>query len=474
MKRRTFLAAGLSLPLAMSGLLPRRALAEFISSEPALGQPGETFVRDMQRRCYRYFLEAVDPQTQLVADRARADGSGYSAHASSAACGFGLASHAVAAQYKWAPRGEIQERVRTMLGSLVNLAPHENGFVYHFFDAKSGARAMQSEASTVDTALMLAGALTASVAFSDDAEITALADQLYRRVDWRWMLGANGCMHMGYKPETGVLPYQWDQYSEHFILLLLAIGAPTNAIPPSSWDAWRREPVLEHNGEKFLGYPPLFVHQYPMAFFKFQDYRSPQGRDYWENAVVAHKAQLSFMTSLGKRFPEQLGHYGQDLWGITSSDSQTGYRDWGGPYKHGRIEPDRGIDGTIVPSAAAGGLAAVPAEALRTLEYQKAQFGDKVYGRYGFVNAFNPATGWIDSDVIGIDTGISLLMGENMLTGNVWNMFMQHPAATRALKLARFTDVKARASRALTETDPPVRTPETIRVSVAETGSAAQ
>ncbi|MCC9604505.1 hypothetical protein LOC68_27695 [Blastopirellula sp. JC732] len=468
MKRRTFLAAGLSLPLVMSGLLSRRTFADFLPSDPAAGLDGEAFVRDMQRRCYRYFLEAVDPQTQLVADRAAADGSGHSTYASSAACGFGLAAHAVASQYDWAPRAEIENRTRTMLHSLVHLAAHEKGFVYHFFDAKKGTRAMRCEASTIDTALMLAGALTAQVAFRDNSEISMLADELYRRVDWRWMLGSNNCLHMGYSPELGILPYQWDHYSEHLILLLLAIGAPENPVPGSAWNAWRREPVMELNGNKFLSYPPLFVHQYPMAFFNFQNYRSSRGRNYWENAVTAHQAQMQFTDSLAAKYPKQLGHYNADLWGITSSDSQTGYRDWGGPYEDGRVEPDRGIDGTVVPSAAAGGLAAVPNEALRTLAYQKGNYGDQVYGRYGFVNAFNPATGWVGSDVIGIDTGISLLMGENMLTGQVWNMFMQHPAATRALELAGFTPANAPAVRLASHTEP-VETPDSVPVLADET-----
>ncbi|MBA2116593.1 glucoamylase family protein [Bremerella alba] len=439
MKRRTFLAAGLSLPLALSGVLPRRAHSEVLPDSSVLDLRGEAFVRDMQRRCYRYFLEAVDLKTQLVADRAATDASNYSLHGSSAACGFGLASHAIAAQYEWAPREEIQQRVRTMLHSLNDLVAHEKGFVYHFFDIKTGQRMLRSEASSVDTALMLAGAMSASVAFQDDSEIGALAEQLYNRVEWTWLLGENGCLHMGYLPEIGILPHQWDQFSEHLILTLLAIGAPSNPIPPSSWDAWRREPVLKFQGQEFLSYPPLFVHQYPMAFFDFQNYRAPNGRSFWENAKIAHHAQINFLTKLGAKYPQRMGHYGPDLWGITSSDSEFGYRDWGGPYKDGRVEPDREIDGTIVPSAAAGALAVLPHEALHTLEFQKDRFGEKIYGHYGFVNAFNPANDWVNPDVIGIDTGISLMMAENMLTGRLWNLFMQHPAAQRGLKLAGFT-----------------------------------
>lgn len=436
MKRRTFLAGGLMLPALT---------ANFTHAEPTfVGIPSpnrpddQAFLDDLKKRCYRYFLEASHPVTGLVPDRAATDGSWLSPHASSAACGFALASHSVAAKAGWAPRGETADRVRLLLRSLVQLAEHERGFVYHFFSTADGRRMHQCEASSIDTALMLAGSVCAASTFSEDTEIVELADVLYRRVDWQWMLGDNDCLHMGWTPETGMLSSQWDTYSELILLVLMGIGAPQSPIPPRCWNAWRREPVLQHEGESFLGYPPLFVHQYPMAFFDFRNRRSPSGRSYWQNAIRAHRAQIGFMDSLSTAYPREFGHYGQDLWGLTSSDSQQGYRDWGGPYDHGRIEPDRGIDGTVVPSASAGGLAILPKEALHTLRFQRERYGEQIYSRYGFVNAYNPISNWVGTDVIGIDTGITLLMAENLQSEGVWDAFMSHPTSTRALQLAGF------------------------------------
>lgn len=452
MKRRRFLASGLSLPFVASAFgaeamslatsLPPTSLplASKLPSVAKLSEADEAFLRDMQLRCYQYFLDGANPKTGLVADRGTTTGTSFSSYASSAACGFGLAAHCVAADAGWTSRGDAADRVRTMLRSLVELAEHENGFVYHFIDTASGKRALGSEVSSIDTALMLTGAVNAAVTFSDDPRIVELSEELYRRVDWRWMLGENLLMHMGWKPESGMIPYQWDSYSELIILVLMAIGAPMSPIPPVAWETWRREPVLEFDGEGFLSYPPLFVHQYPMTFFDFRSYNSAKDRNFFKNAVHAHKAHIAFLSELGKRNPERFGHYGADLWGLTSSDSIDGYRDWGGPYEVGRYEPDRGIDGTVVPSAAAGGLAILPNEALHTLRYQKEHFGEQIYGIYGFANAHNPSTGWVSRDVIGIDTGISLLMAENLRTGSVWNTFMQHPSSIRAMKLAGFAN----------------------------------
>lgn len=443
MKRRDVLITGMSLPFLASDFLSSTSLGDTMPISQSNRDDGQhaEFLRDVQRRCYAYFQEAADPDTGFVSDRGSTDGRWFSDHASSAACGFGLTAHSIAADAGWISREEAADKTRQMLSSLLNLVNHEHGFVYHFFEKKTGKRSFNAEVSSIDTALLVAGAMTAAIQFSDDASIVDMSDQLYRRVDWNWMLNGGELLHMGWKPETGMLPHRWDSFSELLILLLIAIGAPENAIPPECWDAWKREPVLGSGDETFLSYPPLFVHQYPMAYFDFKKFRSPRQRNYWENAVRAHHAQIDFMTELGKRWPKKFGHYGPMLWGLTSSDSVNGYRDWGGPYRVGEYKPERGIDGTVVPSAAAGGLGIVPEQSIKTLMHQRDRFGDQIYGRYGFVNAYNPATGWVGKDVIGIDTGISLLMVENRLSEGVWNSFMRHPAALRGLELAGFTPV---------------------------------
>ncbi|TWT66610.1 glucoamylase family protein [Allorhodopirellula solitaria] len=399
----------------------------------------DDFLTDLRTRCYRYFVEAADADTGLISDRGRTDGRKFSEHASTAACGFGLAAYALAPASGLDSLDRARARSRILLRSLVERAEHHNGFVYHFIGRGDGKRMMKSEASTIDTALMLAGAMCSETIFGDDAEIASLCRELTSRINWQSMLCEGNVLSMGWTPERGMLPHRWDRFSELTLLVLIAIGAPHHAIDPNAWQAWRREQVLTFQGQTFLSYPPLFVHQYPLAFFDFRGLQSPSGRSYWQNSVTAHYAQIEFLKRLSQRYPKQLGHYGDTLWGLTSSDSATGYRDWGGPYEDNRFEPDRGIDGTVVPSAAAGGLAIVPEPAIETLTYQRHHYGDQIYRRYGFANAFNPATEWVSQDVIGIDTGISLLMAENRRSGGVWKAFMAHPIAQAALKRAGFT-----------------------------------
>jgi hypothetical protein len=120
------------------------------------------------------------------------------------------------------------------------------------------------------------------------------------------------------------------------------------------------------------------------------------------------------------------------MWGLTSSDSRKGYVAWGGPPRH------PAIDGSVVPCAPAGSLMFAPEITVPALREMHRRFGDRVYGRYGFADAFHPTTGWVNPDVIGIDVGITLLSAENLRTGKVWTWFMQNgPIRTAIARVVR-------------------------------------
>ena len=137
---------------------------------------------------------------------------------------------------------------------------------------------------------------------------------------------------------------------------------------------------------------------------------------------------MRFCLGLRARFP----HFSEQLWGITASDSAKGYLAWGGP-------PEQGLlDGTVVPCAAGGSIPFLPEECLRTLRAMRERFGGQAWKRYGFIDAFNPATNWFNPDVIGIDLGITLLMAENARSGFVWQTFMENEEARRGMAQAGF------------------------------------
>ena len=188
---------------------------------------------------------------------------------------------------------------------------------------------------------------------------------------------------------------------------------------------------------RYIGaFAPLFVHQYSQAWFDFRGKRDRYA-DYFRNSTIATDVHRRFCLELTKQFPD----YSENLWGITASDSQHGYVAWGGPPAVGPI------DGTIVPSAAGGSLPMLPKECLRVLRTIRSVHGEGAWCRYGFVNAFNPLKKWYDTDVVGIDTGIILLMAENARTGFVWETFMRNPEARRGMERAGFEGYSAPAGQ---------------------------
>ncbi len=375
----------------------------------------------LERTATAYFREAAHPVTGLVMDRKLADGQPDSRTIGSiAATGFGLSVLCLAHERNYAPRAELREQVVRTLRWLHDRQPHEHGFYYHFFHVGTGERIWNCELSSVDSALLFCGVLHARACFGDDGEIRRLATALYERADWPWFLDGQTTLSMGWKPESGFLRSRWDHYCELMLIYLLGLGSPSHPLPSDTWRAWRR-PVREFEGERYVWSPaPLFVHQFSHAWFDFRN-RRDAGTDWFANSVAATRAHRMWSLSRRDRFPR----WSEDLWGVTSSDSAKGYVGWGGP-------PDSGpLDGTVVPCAAAGSLPFLPRECLRTLRHQRDAHGERIWKRYGFADAWNPHTGWVNPDVIGIDVGITALMAANQRDGFVWRSMAKEPDVRR-------------------------------------------
>jgi hypothetical protein len=424
---------------SVTGVLPALGApphAAKSTAPPGLSKLDTDLIDDISRRSFRYFWDQTDLTTGLVADRARADGDpednpNHVRVASIAATGFGLTAFCIAAEHRWISREMARQRVVAALVYFADRAPQAHGWFYHYLDPVTGERRWNSEVSSIDTALLLAGVLTVRQYFSDDSQIVKLATTIYERVDFPWMMdGSQSYFSHGWTPESGFLRYRWDTYSELMILYVLGIGSPTHPISPGTWYTWKL-PVQDVGGYTYVGSGPLFIQQYSQAWIDLRD-RVQAGAlpedaavprvDYFANAVAATRAQQQ---AFSKKFPE----YNANIWGLTASDSTKGYTNWGGSLQDPRI------DGTVVPSAAAGSLMFAPDICIPALRTMLVQFGKKIYGRYGFADAFHPTMDWVSQHVIGIDVGITLLSAENLRTGNVWQWFMSNPEPERALDL---------------------------------------
>ncbi|MBV8829048.1 MAG: hypothetical protein JO108_07425 [Acidobacteriaceae bacterium] len=429
--RRDFIVAA-----AGAALLGSKAVAATPPDVTVPLKPDERqFLEDMERHGIRYFWEQADPHTGIVMDRAHNDGSGSGSDVGSiAATGFGLSALCIAASRGWLPREQVRQRVITTLRFFWSRAFHDHGWFYHFMDARTGARRLNSEISSIDTALLVCGVLTAAGYFANDREIGGLARQIVDRVDFTWMLaGDPRLLSHGARPGSGFLHSRWSAYSEASVLYLLAIGSHRHRIPVESWYAWLR-PEVHYDDWTFVSGGPLFTHQYSHAWvdFRHQQDGDPSYLNYFRNSQIATYAHRDFCIGLQSRY----GDYGPDMWGITVSDSPAGYVVWGGPPFAGPI------NGTLVPCAAAGSLMFAHEICLPVLRQMYNVYGERIFGRYGFTDAFNPNWKdqklWVNQDVVGINTGISVLSAENCLTGNVWRWFMKNEYVLSAMERVGF------------------------------------
>jgi hypothetical protein len=406
-------------PASPAGAIPAKGMS-ILSAED------DAFLDELQKANFRFFWDEADPVTGLVKDRCHVRVPDTSIVGSIASTGFGLTALCIGDKRGYIPSADARRRALLTLRFLWESMPNHRGFFYHFGNIKTGERIWDSEVSSIDTAMLICGVLITRQHFSY-SPITRLADAILNRVEWTWLSQDTTLLQHGWAPEAGFLPYRWDGYSELMMLYLLGLGSSAHPLPVETWNAWKRV-TFEYDGLRYIGsYAPLFTHQYSHAWFDLRDKRDKYA-DYFQNSVIATEVHRRFCLELGKRFPD----YSDDLWGITASDSQHGYVAWGGP-------PEMGpIDGTVVPSAAAGSLPLMPQATLRVLKNMKNRYGDRCWCRYGFINAFNPLTNWYDGDVIGIDTGITITMAENLRTGFVWDMFMKNREAQRGLERAGF------------------------------------
>ena len=411
-----------------------------------------------QRDAFSYFLHETNRTNGLVLDKTC---TGWPA--SIAAVGLALTAYPVGVERGLVTRAEAVERTLTTLRFFWQSrqgpepdATGYKGFYYHFLDLQTGARAWQCELSTIDSALLVGGILTAAAYFDANTpverEIRDLADRLYSRVDWRWALNGGATVTHGWKPESGFLPYRWEGYDEALLLYILGLASPTHPIPAQSYRAWASTYEWKTIYDtQFLYAGPLFTHQLSHVWIDFrgiQDaFMREHGIDYFENSRRATLVQQQYAI----RNPGSFAHYGELCWGLTASDGP-------GEIKHtingferqffdylARGVPDGPDDGTIAPWAVVASLPFAPEIVLPTVtDFMRWKIGG--VHRYGFKATFNPTFpvrgfphGWVSPWHFGINEGPIVVMIENFRSGLVWRLMRGCRPIVDGLRAAGFT-----------------------------------
>lgn len=432
------------------------------------------FLQDVEHRTFRFFWDLANPANGLFPDRWPTPGP-----CSIAALGFALTAYPLGVERGWISRAAARERtLRTLrfmaglpMGDAASGVAGHRGFFYHFLDMQTGLRQGQCELSTVDTALFHMGALFAAAWFDQpgEGEIRRLAEGLVNRAEWDWFQQDRTAISMGWHPEHGFIDRPWDGYNEGKLVYLLALGSAGHPARADSWQAWCAPYDRFWRGAgptRRLAFAPLFGHQYTEGWVDFRGIQDAPmraaGFDYCENSrreTHAHRAYC-------QRNPLGWDGYGADLWGLTACDGPGHHVlprhgkevTFQGYSARGPIdEPDGFDDGTLAPTAALGSLAFAPEICLPAAQglHRRALADPRLYGTYGFRDAFNPSfrdtaikpdngsidarLGWVGGDWLGIDQGPILLALANYRNGAVWRTMRKSPILRRGLARAGFT-----------------------------------
>jgi hypothetical protein len=415
-------------------------------------------LEDLQRDTFGYFVHEANPGNGLVRDNTR-----YGAPASIAAVGLGLACYAVAAERGVLTREEAAERALVTLkffaGSPQGAGPDAvgyRGFFYHFLDMRTGRRVHGCEVSTMDTALLIAGGLTAAAYFDRaderETEIRRLAEALFQAAEWDWALDGGLTLRHGWTPEGGFLPYRWEGYNEGLLLYALALGSRSHPVPAESYAAWAAAYEWRRvYGIEYLYGGPLFLHQLSHVWIDFRGIRDEfmrgKGIDYFENSRRATLVQQRY----AEHNPRRFRGYSSRIWGITASDGPgPAVRKIGGRTRRffdycGRGVPRGPDDGTLSPWAVVASLPFAPDVVLPTLATYLERYPD-MRTHYGFLCSLNPTfsasgsgRGWISRGYYGLDQGPVVLMIENFASEMIWNRMRACGPIVDGLRRAGFS-----------------------------------
>ena len=389
----------------------------------------------VQGATFRYFWQFAHPVSGLIRENSR-----YNSTCATGGTGFGLFALMVGAERGFAPRAKVAERVALILTFLDEKAEHYHGAFAHWINGDTGKTQPFSPnddgADLVETALLMQGVLAVRQYFNHtdavETEIRQKATHLWEGVEWDWFLkDPNGkSLYWHWSPNFG-----WEKdlkivgWNEAMIIYLLAIASPTHPIPADCYyQGWAGQPYYVHDKSYYgfkqsVGPPmggPLFLTQYSFIGFDPRDKRD-RFCNYFENNRNTTLIQRAYAI----QNPGRHKGYSENLWGLTASMS---------PHKYHGSAPGERDNGTIAPTAALSAMPYAPAESLACLKNLYRNYGKRLWGEFGFKDAFNLDRNWYADGWLAIDQGPIIAMIENARTGLCWRMFMANPEIAPMLK----------------------------------------
>lgn len=391
----------------------------------------------IQRQTFKYFWDFGHPVSGLARER---NTSGQLV--TSGGSGFGLMAMIVAVERGFITREEALDRWETIFNFLAE-ADRFHGAWSHWLNGTTGEVIPFSEfddgGDLVETAFLVQGMITVRQYLNGsngrEKDMIDLIDELWHGVEWDWYRrGGQNVLYWHWSPE-----HEWRinlpirGHNETQIIYTLAAASPTHSIPVEVYEEGYARSGNMQNGNTFYGYElplgqdrggPLFFTHYSYLGMDPRNLEGPYA-NYWEqnvNHTLINRAHCIDN-------PGNFAGYSDGCWGLTASDGNNGYS------AHSPNN-DRGV---ITPTAAISSIPFTPEESLKAIRHFYYYLGDRLWGEYGFYDAFNPSENWVASSFLAIDQGPIICMIENYRTGLLWDLYMSAPEVQEGLDKLGFT-----------------------------------
>ena len=408
-----------------------------------LALPDDVLLERIQQQTVRFFWEGAERASGLAPDRRQREPGPMDddARVATGGSGFGVMALIVAVERGWIVRDAAIERFDRMLAVLTRAQRHHGAFP-HFLHGHTGETipfwGMDDGGDLVETALLFQGLLCMREYLDRDdpreASIRSRITALWETVEWDWYTQGRDVLYWHWSPNHAfAINHAIHGWNECLIAYVLAAGAGSHRIDPQVYHRGFASGPDFRNGKAYfgtrlpLGMPfggPLFFAHYSFCGLDPRGLRDDYA-DYWD------LCQRHVRINRAHCVVNPHGHTGYDerCWGLTASDDPGGYD----------AHAPANDNGTISPTAALASLPYAPVEVMEAARGMLGRHGTRVWGRFGFVDAFNESRKWFANSFLAIDQGPIVVMAENHRSGLLWRLFMRAPEVREGLRRLGFS-----------------------------------
>ena len=401
----------------------------------------DALLEAVARQTFHFFWDGAEPASFLARDRSTTEADPPGDLVAVGGSGFGIMALVVAVERGWVMRADAVMRLTRML-DLLEKAERYHGAYPHFLHGETGKTIpfgpLDDGGDLVETALLMMGLLTARQYFAGEITLAARITTLFDAVEWDWYRHGEDVLYWHWSAQHGwAMNHSIRGWNETLITYVLAAGAAHHSVSAKVYENGFCNSTDYWNGKIYCGVHlplgpdgggPLFFAHY--SFCGLDPYGLADGHaDYWRQNVAQVAANRAHCIAN----PGGFAGYGPACWGLTASDDPSGYE----------AHAPNNDNGTISPTAALSSFPYAPEAAMAALRHFLSAHGDKLWGRFGFADAFNETRNWWADTFLAIDQGPIIVMMENYRSGLLWKLFMAAPEVQSGLRRLGFTGLHA-------------------------------